>query len=217
MDLFSTVKTNISTIDAAERYGIEVKRNGKALCPFHNDRHPSLFVADDHYHCFACGEHGDSIDLVAKLYDLPLHAAARKLASDFGLTPDKPPAKDKQEKIRQRSEAQRLRENEKLCFSALMEYRKLLLEWKRLYAPKTPEEEWHPHFIEACNRLDYVEYLVDTLISGVSYERNEVIEMLMTDSKLKKLQEHLKKHRKEELTNDRRKDADLALWVSGVV
>ena len=98
-----------------------------------------------------------------------------------------------------------------------MEYRKLLLEWKRLYAPKTPEEEWHPHFIEACNRLDYVEYLVDTLISGVSYERNEVIEMLMTDSKLKKLQEHLKKHRKEELTNDRRKDADLALWVSGVV
>ena len=77
MDLFSTVKTNISTIDAAERYGIEVKRNGKALCPFHNDRNPSLFVADDHYHCFACGEHGDSIDLVAKLYDLPLHAAAR--------------------------------------------------------------------------------------------------------------------------------------------
>lgn len=112
MDLFSTVKTNISTINAAERYGIEVKRNGKALCPFHNDRHPSLFVGDDHYHCYACGEHGDSIDLVAKLYDLPLHAAARKLASDFGLTPDK----TIQKKQNRKSEAQRLRENEKLCF-----------------------------------------------------------------------------------------------------
>ena len=195
MDLFSTVKTNISTINAAERYGIEVKRNGKALCPFHNDRHPSLFVGDDHYHCYACGEHGDSIDLVAKLYDLPLHAAARKLASDFGLTPDK----TIQKKQNRKSEAQRLRENEKLCFSALLEYMKLLQEWKRLYAPRTPEEKWHPHFVEVCDRLDYVEYLVDTLISGVSYERTEVIDMMMTDGKLKKLQEHLKKHREEEV------------------
>lgn len=204
MDLFSTVKTNISTIDAAERYGIEVKRNGKALCPFHNDRHPSLFVADDHYHCFACGEHGDSIDLVAKLYDLPLHAAARKLASDFGLTPDKPPAKDKQEKIRQRSEAQRLRENEKLCFSALMEYMKLLQEWRLLYAPRTPEDTPHDRFVQACHQLDYVEYLLDLLIMGDSYERNEVIDMMMTDSKLKKLQTYLEKVNKEEKIFERR-------------
>ena len=32
---------------------------------------------------------------------------------------------------------------------------------------------------------------------GDSYERTEVIDMVMTDGKLKKLQEHLKKHRKE--------------------
>lgn len=206
MDLFSTVKTNISTIDAAERYGIEVKRNGKALCPFHNDRNPSLFVADDHYHCFACGEHGDSIDLVAKLYDLPLHAAARKLASDFGLTPDKPPNKVIQEKQNRKSEAQRLRENEKLCFSALMEYMKLLQEWKLLYAPRIPEETWHPHFIEACDRLDYVEYLVDLLIMGDSYERTEVIDTMMTDGKLKNLQTYLKKVNKEGIAFERRED-----------
>ena len=211
MNVFGTVKARINTREAAVRYGIDVNRHGKALCPFHNDRHPSLFVDDDHYHCYGCGEHGDVIDFTAKLHGLTLYDAAKKLAYDFGITQDKPPTKAMQEHLNRKSEAQRLRENEKLCFSALMEYRKLLLEWKRLYAPKTPEEEWHPHFIEACNRLDYVEYLVDTLISGVSYERNEVIEMLMTDSKLKKLQEHLKKHRKEELTNDRRKDADLAL------
>ena len=206
MDLFSTVKMNISTIDAAERYGIEVNRHGKALCPFHNDRHPSLFVADDHYHCFACGEHGDSIDLVAKLYDLPLHAAARKLASDFDLTPDKPPNKVMQEKQNRKSESQRLRENEKLCFSALMEYYMLLQKWMVLYAPRAPEETWHPHFIEACDRLDYVEYLVDLLIMGDSYERTEVIEMMMTDSKLKKLQTYLEKANKEEKVFERRKD-----------
>lgn len=197
MNVFGAVKTSINTREAAERYGVEVNRHGKALCPFHNDRHPSLFVDDDHYHCYACGEHGDVIDLTAKLFGLKLYEAAQKLAYDFGITQDKPPTKAMQEKQNRKSAAQRLRENEKLCFSALMEYMKLLQEWKHLYAPMTLEEEWHPCFIEACDRLDYVEYLVDTLISGVSYERNEVIEMLMTDSKLKKLQAYLKKHRKE--------------------
>ena len=206
MDLFSTVKTNISTIDAAERYGIEIKRNGKALCPFHNDRNPSLFVADDHYHCFACGEHGDSIDLVAKLYDLPLHAAARKLASDFGLTPDKPPNKVIQEKQNRKSEAQRLRENEKLCFSALMEYYKLLQKWMVLYAPRAPEDTLHDRFVQACHQLDYVEYLVDLLIMGDSYERTEVIDTTMTDGRLKNLQTYLKKVNKEGIAFERRED-----------
>ena len=206
MDLFSTVKTNISTIDAAKRYGIEVKRNGKALCPFHNDRNPSLFVADDHYHCFACGEHGDSIDLVAKLYDLPLHAAARKLASDFGLTPDKPPNKVIQEKQNRKSEAQRLRENEKLCFSALMEYYKLLQKWMVLYAPRAPEDTLHDRFVQACHQLDYVEYLVDLLIMGDSYERTEVIDTMMTDGRLKNLQTYLKKVNKEGIAFERRED-----------
>lgn len=197
MNVFATVKTNINTREAAERYGVEVNRHGKALCPFHNDRHPSLFVDDDHYYCYACGEHGDVIDFTSKLHGLSLYDAAKKLAYDFGVTQDKPPDKAMQEKLNRKSEAQRLRENEKLCFSALLEYMKLLRGWKRLNAPRTPEEKWHPHFIEACDQLDYVEYLVDTLIGGDSYERNEVIEMMMTDGKLKKLQHHLKKHRKE--------------------
>jgi len=152
---------------------------------------------DDHYHCFACGEHGDVIDFTAKLYGLPLYDTAKKLAYDFGITQDKPPDKVLQEKLNRKSEAQRLKENEKLCFSALLEYMKLLQEWMVVCAPRTPEDDVDSRFAEACDRLDYVEYLVDTLIGGVSYERNEVIEMLMTDGKLKKLQDHLKKHRKE--------------------
>ena len=59
MNLFEVVKANINTQEAAQTYGIDVNHYGMALCPFHNDRHPSLYVSDDHYHCFACGEHGD--------------------------------------------------------------------------------------------------------------------------------------------------------------
>ena len=140
MNVFTAVKASINTREAAARYGVEVNRHGKALCPSHNDRHPSLFVDDDHYHCYACGEHGDVIDFTAKLHGLSLYDAAKKLAYDFGITQDKPPTKAMQEKQNRKSEAQRLRENEKLCFSALLEYMKLLQEWKRLYAPRTPEE-----------------------------------------------------------------------------
>ena len=197
MNVFGRVKTSINTREAAERYGVEVNRYGKTLCPFHNDRHPSLFVDDDHYHCFACGEHGDVIDFTANLYGLTLYDAAKKLVYDFGITQDKPPTKEMQEKLNRKSKAQRLRENEKLCFAALMEYYRLLQEWMVLYAPRTPEDRQHDRFVQACHNLDYVKYPVDTLIGGDSYERNEVIEMVTTDGKLKKLQDHLKKHRKE--------------------
>lgn len=198
MNVFENVKTSISAREAAEHYGIEVNRYGKALCPFHNDRHPSMIVYDDHYHCFACGEHGDVIDLVANLYGLPVLDAANKLAYDFGISQDKPPTKEMEEKLNKKSEAQRLKENEKLCFSVLMAYMKLLQEWKVLYAPRTPEDDQQDRFVQACHGLDYVEYLVDTLISGDSYERTEVIDMMLTDNKLTKLQKYLEKVKKEE-------------------
>ena len=72
MNLFEVVKASINTQEAAQTYGIDINHHGMALCPFHNDRHPSLYVSDDHYHCFACGELGDVIDLTAKLFDLRL-------------------------------------------------------------------------------------------------------------------------------------------------
>ena len=195
--MFTQIKTAVTTLEAAKHYGVEVNGHRKALCPFHDDHHPSLFVDEDHYYCYACGEHGDVIDLTAKRFGLKLYEAAQKLAYDFGITPDKPPNKTMQEKLNRKSEAQRLKENEKLCFSALMAYMKLLQEWMVVCAPRTPEDDVDNRFTEACHWLSYVEYLVDLLIIGDSYERTEVINMMMTDGKLKKLQDHLKKHRKE--------------------
>ena len=108
MNVFETVKTSVNTREAAARYGVEVNRHGKALCPFHNDRHPSLFLDDDHYHCFACGEHGDVIDLTAKLYSLSLYDAAKKLAYDFGITQDKA-MQEKQNRKAKHSNSEKMR------------------------------------------------------------------------------------------------------------
>ena len=122
MNLFEIVKYGVSCREVAERYGVEVNHYGMALCPFHNDRHPSLYVADDHYYCFACGEHGDVIDFVGKLFQLSPYDAARKLMADFHLSPDKPPSAAALHAKRIRTEAQQLMENERLCFSVLSDY-----------------------------------------------------------------------------------------------
>ena len=199
MNLFEIVKYGVSCRDAAERYGVEVNHYGMALCPFHNDRNPSLYVADDHYHCFACGEHGDVIDFVSKLFHLSLYDAAQKLAVDFRLTPDKPPSAAALHAKRIRTEAQQLRENERLCFSVLSDYARVLWDWKVQYAPQSPAEAPDARFVEACHKLDETEYYLDILASGNSYERTEIIQQQMADGKLDRLRQRLEKIHKEEL------------------
>ena len=191
MNLFQNVKCGVNCREAAERYGVSVSRQGKALCPFHNDRHPSLYVADDHYHCFACGEHGDVIDFAAKLFGLPLYEAAQRLAADFHLTPDKPPSAAALHAKCIQTEAQQLRENERLCFTVLTDYARVLRSWKVSCASKSLEEAPDERFVEACHKLDEVEYYLDILASGDSHERAEVVSYLLTDGRLDKLKEKI--------------------------
>ena len=193
MNLFEIVKYGVSCREAAEQYGVEVNHYGMALCPFHNDRHPSLYVADDHYYCFACGEHGDVIDFAAKRFGLPLYDAAQKLAADFHLTPDKPPSAAALHAKRIQAEAQLLRENERLGFSVLSDYARVLRRWKVQYAPQSSEEAPDARFVEACHRLDETEYYLDILTSGDSHERSEVIQQQMADGKLDRLRQRLEK------------------------
>ena len=191
MNLFEIVKYGVSCREAAELYGVEVNRYGMALCPFHNDRHPSLYVADDHYYCFACGEHGDVIDFAARLFGLPLYEAAQRLAADFHLTPDKPPSAAALHAKRIRTEAQQLIENERLCFSVLSDYARVLRSWKVQYAPQSPAEAPDERFEEACHKLDEAEYYLDILAFGDSYERAEVVSYLLADGRLDKLKEKI--------------------------
>ncbi len=193
MRIFEIVKENVNLREAAELYGIDVNRYSKALCPFHNDRHPSLYVADNHYYCFTCGEHGDVIDFVGRLFQLSPYDAARKLMTDFHLSPDKPPSAAALHAKRIRTEAQQLMENERLCFSILSDYAHVLRDWKVRYAPQSPAEAPDERFVEACHKLDEVEYYLDILTSGNSYERSEVIHQQMANGKLDRLRQRLEK------------------------
>jgi hypothetical protein len=63
--------------------GLEVT-NHKALCPFHDDRRPSLQIYPDGYHCFVCGAHGDAIDLVQHIRNCTKPEAAEYVADLCG-------------------------------------------------------------------------------------------------------------------------------------
>ena len=53
---------------------------------------------------------------------------------------------------RQESPEQQFKRMERHCFRVLSDYHNLLRRWKRDYAPKTPDEEWHPLFVEALQK-----------------------------------------------------------------
>ena len=61
MTIFEAVKSMVTPRMAAEHYGMTISRSGMVCCPFHDDRHPSMKLYEDHYHCFGCQANGDVI------------------------------------------------------------------------------------------------------------------------------------------------------------
>ena len=76
----------------AERLGLQVTRH-KCLCPFHDDRHPSLSfkVSKNTYRCFVCGASGGTIDLVMKCLSKSFLEATRWLADENNVIIDHSP------------------------------------------------------------------------------------------------------------------------------
>ena len=167
-NLFETVKQSITIREAAERYGIEVKRGGMVCCPFHDDKNPSMKLNKEYFYCFGCGATGDVIDMASRLYNLSPKEAAEKLAQDFGLIYDSQ-APPRRNYVRQKTETQQFREDRQRCYRILSDYYYLLKKWENAYSPHTPEEEPHPLFVEAIQKKTYVEYLLDLFL----YENEE--------------------------------------------
>ncbi len=65
-------------------------RNWKACCPFHNEKSPSFYIYDDHYHCFGCGAHGDAVSFVMQSEGAGFMEAVERLAGEAGLDVPKP-------------------------------------------------------------------------------------------------------------------------------
>lgn len=176
MNVFEAVRDTVTARQAAEAFGIRVNRSGMARCPFHDDRNPSMKV-DKRFHCFGCQADGDAIDFTARLFGLSKKDAAVKLADTFGISYEQSDHRVRDHPvIRQVRPEQEIKEAEDHCYRVLCDYLHLLIRWKEDYAPKSPDEEWDDRFVEACHKIDYIEYVLDEIfLSGTVQDRMEFI------------------------------------------
>ena len=77
-DIYQTVSQQVALKRAGAQY--------KGLCPFHQEKTPSFTIDQTRgtYHCFGCGEHGDSITFLTKTMQMSFPEAVRHLADQLG-------------------------------------------------------------------------------------------------------------------------------------
>lgn len=163
--MIEELKKNIDLISIVMNAGVELARRGTrhvGLCPFHAEKTPSFFVFDDNfYKCFGCGEHGDVIDFIQKLYGLTFPDALKHLGIEQGeITPK---VKRDIERRKRRAELmKRFREWERLYCDSVSglwrKTRKLMLG-----IPDPDALELYAHLI---NMLPVWEYHRDIIIHG---------------------------------------------------
>ena len=168
-DAVQTIKDRLTMRDVLLQYGYKPNRAGFVCCAFHREKTPSMKVYENSYHCFGCGANGDAISFVQQLFSLTFPDALKKIDFDFGLNLYGEHTFDeirrshyKQKQIQSERERKKLEKEQ-----SDNEYWAVFDEWvrldrnKTLYAPNTPDEEWHPLFVEALKNLAYQEYLLD--------------------------------------------------------
>lgn len=156
-NIFARIVESVPMAAVAERYGFDVNRAGDMLCPFHSDSHPSLHVYPDSrgWWCFVCGEGGDVIDFVKKLYHIDARQATIRLDNDFhlGLTTERPSPSEVSREIQRRK-----REHEALAAAQAAYSAKCREAASIRFLPKPPSESplW-AKYAALLARLDYLD------------------------------------------------------------
>ena len=58
---------------------IPLTEGHKIVCPFHDDSTPSMYVYDDHVHCYVCGKHLDTVGWVMETGKMSFYQAVKQL------------------------------------------------------------------------------------------------------------------------------------------
>ncbi len=93
MDI-AELKSRLSILAVANQLGIQVNKYRKALCPFHDDKRPSLQFSEDKQICTcfssACAGTMDAISLVERKLNVTTHEAIKWLQQEFNITASTP-------------------------------------------------------------------------------------------------------------------------------
>lgn len=83
------IKAKLGIVEVVSSY-IKLQKAGgayKALCPFHNEKTPSMSISPDRgsFHCFGCGKGGDIFSFVQEMEGLDFLGALKVLAERAGV------------------------------------------------------------------------------------------------------------------------------------
>ena len=81
------IRQSVDIVDVMGQY-LELHKKGKnymAICPFHDDNHPSLSISQSRqiYKCFVCGNGGNVFTFIQEYLKVPFVEAVMKVA-EFG-------------------------------------------------------------------------------------------------------------------------------------
>ena len=87
--LIQEIASRVNIVEVLGRY-LTLKRSGSrylALCPFHNEKTPSLSVDPDRgmWYCFGCKEGGNVFSFLMKMEGMGFPEAVAKLAAEVGV------------------------------------------------------------------------------------------------------------------------------------
>ncbi len=157
----------------------EHRRHGNRIpCPFHQGKDDNLSFNDRTFYCFVCGEKGNMISFVQKLFNLTFMQAVTKLNIDFGLgisLGKRLSYRERMEMQKRSEEAKKAREERLKKQQERQEaYWALYDEWKRLddnfnkHKPTPEDPSMHPLFLESLQNRERVKYQLDNF-----YERSD--------------------------------------------
>lgn len=154
---YDEVKSRLSMRQVAEYYGRRILRNNICICPFHDDTRPSMKLYDKSFYCWSCGAGGDLISYTGRLFELNNEDACRQLMHDFGLPIPGENASYKEKRERE-MRLKKLREREEF-----LKHAKVILTLYFGLLAEASRDVNNPHFYEAMQELDFVEYRLECL------------------------------------------------------
>lgn len=164
-ECFRRCRESVTAKEAARYYGLDIRPNNTACCPFHADDKPSMSFKNGSYHCFGCGVHGDSIDYVAMYFGLKPLDAVMKLNRDFSLQLpiDRPPTADERKAAYKRA----IEEAEKKEFEEWRDYTLDLLTYiyRAGHLALMSGRELTDGEALAVRLMDRVEYLLEEVMT----------------------------------------------------
>lgn len=156
-DAVKAIKAAADIRETAELYGVRFVGGNRALCPFHDDRHPSASVKNGRFHCYVCGLHLDVFGFVQQMEGCGFREAMERLNGIFRLGLDLKKPIPSAELERRRLERER---KEAALAAYRREYEAKQAEFIRLYRMARPEPESRSfgEYARLLGRLDYLEW-----------------------------------------------------------